>query len=94
MSGEQILFWEQKVPSEGSQRPFRSTVGKAIAEVILEEIPPGPYEPNHSMVGPGPAHSMRELPSGAPILSMLRAELLGSSHSSSRAKRYTCSRKA
>ena len=36
-----------------SQRPCRSIVGKAIAEVILEKIPPGLDEPDHSMVGPG-----------------------------------------
>ncbi len=36
---EQILLWEQKVSPERSQRPFRSIVGKAIPEVILEEIP-------------------------------------------------------
>ena len=35
---EQILPWEQKVSPERSQRPFRSIVGKAIPEVILEEI--------------------------------------------------------
>ena len=44
---EQILLWEQKVSPERSQRPFRSIVGKAIAEVILEEVPPGLDEPNH-----------------------------------------------
>ena len=36
---EQILLWEEKVSPERSQRPLRSTVGKAIPEVILEEVP-------------------------------------------------------
>ncbi len=36
---EQILLWEQKATPERFQRPFHSIVGKAIPEVILEEIP-------------------------------------------------------
>ena len=35
---EQILLWEKQVSPERSQGPFRSIVGKAIPEVILEEI--------------------------------------------------------
>ena len=33
------MLWEQNVSPERSQRPFRSIVGKAIPEAILEEIP-------------------------------------------------------